>query len=74
VSGFALSPTAQADLNGIWNHTAGHWGEEQAARYLRDMRDACRGLAEGTRHSRPLDVRPGYRRCRCPADNLQPPE
>jgi toxin ParE1/3/4 len=60
-----LSPAAQADLDGIWDYTVERWGTEQAARYLTDIRDACHGLAAGTRPSQPSDIRPGYHRCRC---------
>lgn len=61
--GFALSPAAQADLDDIWDYTVDRWGEDQAARYVTDIRDACQGLAAGTRHSRPSDVRHGYHKC-----------
>lgn len=61
--GFILSPAAQADIDGIWDYTAQRWGEEQAARYLRGLRDVCRELADGTRSGRPVDIRPGYHRC-----------
>jgi toxin ParE1/3/4 len=57
-----LSPAAQADIEGIWDFTAERWGEEQAVRYLQDIRDACQQLAAGTRKSRPVDLRPGYHR------------
>jgi toxin ParE1/3/4 len=63
MKGFILSPAAQADIDGIWDYTARRWGEEQAVRYLQDMRDVCRKLAAGTRPSRPVDIRPGYHRC-----------
>ena len=61
--GFILSPAAQADIDGIWDYTAQRWGEEQAVRYLQGLRDACRELADGTRPSRPVDIRLGYHRC-----------
>lgn len=64
MKGFVLSPAAQADLDGIWDYTVKRWGQEQAARYLTDIRDTCRGLVAGTEHSRPCDVRPGYHKCR----------
>jgi toxin ParE1/3/4 len=55
-----FSPVAQADLEGIWDYTAEHWGLVQADRYTDDLRDACHALASGYRKGRPVDVRPGY--------------
>ena len=60
---YTLTPAAQNDLGDIWDYTAITWGEEQAVRYLQDLRDACRELARGERQSRPVDVRAGYRKC-----------
>ena len=40
MAGYALSPAAQADLSEIWDYTAEHWGEAQAERYTRRIRDA----------------------------------
>jgi len=58
-----LSPAAQADLDGIWDYTVTQWGVDQAARYIRDIRDACSALARDERRSRPADdIRAGYRR------------
>ncbi|RFB77966.1 type II toxin-antitoxin system RelE/ParE family toxin [Methylovirgula sp. 4M-Z18] len=56
----ALSPAAQADLDHIWDHSAEHWGPDQADRYTDEIRDACQALASGVRRGRPVDVRPGY--------------
>ena len=55
-----FSPAAQADMEGIWDYTAGRWGPAQADRYTDDIRDACNALASGRRQGRPADVRPGY--------------
>lgn len=63
MTGYTLAPAAQADLDEIWDYTAATWGEAQAVRYLEDLRDACRDLAQGSRQSRPVDVRAGYRKC-----------
>ena len=46
--GYALSPAARADVEGIWDYTVRHWGEAQAERYTRDIRDACEALGDGT--------------------------
>ncbi len=58
----ALAPAAQADLDGIWDYTARHWGADQAELYLTAIRDACLDLAKGVRPSRPVDIRSGYRK------------
>ena len=61
--GYALSPAAQADLDDIWEYTAGRWGEAQAERYTRDIQAACRALGDGTRTGRSAeDIRAGYRK------------
>jgi len=44
MTGYLLSPAAQADLEQIWEYTARNWGEDQAARYILGIRDACRAL------------------------------
>ena len=63
MTGYLLSPAAQADLEQIWEHIARNWGEDQAARYTLGIRDACRALTEGHRQGRPIDdIRPGYRK------------
>lgn len=55
-----LSPAAEADLDHIWDHSAEHWGPDQADRYTDEIRDACHDLASGIRGGRTVDVRPGY--------------
>lgn len=55
-----LSPAAEADLDHIWDHSAKHWGSDQANRYTDEIRDACHSLASGARRGRMVDVRPGY--------------
>lgn len=58
-----FAPAARADLDAIWTYTAERWGDPQAERYLLAIRDACQGLAAGTRHSRAADeIRAGYRK------------
>ena len=40
-----------------------HWGEAQAERYTRDIRDACEALGDGTLSGRSAeDIRAGYRK------------
>ena len=63
MTGYLLSPAAQADLGQIWDYSARTWGEDQADRYVLGIRDACQALAGGTRQGHPIDaIRPGYRK------------
>ncbi len=62
MTGFILSPAAQADVEHIWDYTADRWGLDQAERYVRDIGDACQELASGSRQSRAVDIREGYRK------------
>ncbi|ONG53217.1 plasmid stabilization protein ParE [Pseudoroseomonas deserti] len=62
MSGFRLTPAAQADLDDIWDSTLDRWGGIQAERYLLAIRDLCDSLAEGSIPGRAVDrIRPGYR-------------
>jgi toxin ParE1/3/4 len=47
MTGYLLSPAAQADLGQIWDYSAQTWGEDQADRYVLGIRDACQALANG---------------------------
>lgn len=63
MTGYLLSPAAQADLSEIWDYSARNWGREQANRYVLRIREACEALAEGRRQGRAIDdIRPGYRK------------
>ncbi len=63
MSGYLLSPAAQADLSDIWDYTAHNWGVTQAERYILGIREACEALADGRRKGRSADdIRPGYRK------------
>lgn len=54
-------PEARADINDIWDYTAERWDDDQADTYTRQIADACKRLAAGTRSGRPIeDIRPGY--------------
>jgi toxin ParE1/3/4 len=54
---------ARADLKSISQFTFRTWGEEQANRYIRELRDCARMLAQSPMLGRRCDtVRPGYRR------------
>ena len=63
MTSFALSPAAQKDVNEIWDYTTERWGADQAESYIQDIRDTCQGLAAGTRHARPVEIREGYFKC-----------
>ena len=63
MAGHALSPAARADIEEIRDRTVRHWGEAQAERYTRTIRDACEALGDGTLSGRSAeDIRAGYRK------------
>ncbi len=63
MSGYALSPAAQADLESIWDYTVTHWGETKAEEYTRNIQAACEALSRGKLVSRSAgDIREGYRK------------
>jgi toxin ParE1/3/4 len=63
MTGYVLSPAAQADIERIWDYTVERWGLAQAERYARAIHVACQELAAGTRSSQAADdIRPGYRK------------
>jgi toxin ParE1/3/4 len=63
MSGYVLSPRAKADLNEIWNYTAERWDEDQADRYIFDIRAAIETIARDPRRGRACDhIRAGYRK------------
>ena len=63
MSGYLLSPAAQADLDQIWNYTYDRWDPDQAEAYLRELQRALERAAANPLIGRPCDeVRPGYRK------------
>ena len=63
MSRYVLSPKAQADIDAIWDYTADRWSEEQADRYINDLRDAIETIARDLRRGKPCDhLRRGYRK------------
>jgi toxin ParE1/3/4 len=63
MTGYLLTPAAQADLGQIWDYSVRTWGEAQAERYVLSIRDACQALADGSKQGRSIDdIRPGYRK------------
>jgi len=58
-----FSPSAQRDIDSIFDYSAEYWGAPQAVRYVEDLRDICLSLANGTRRGQAVDyVRQGYSR------------
>ena len=55
MKGYVLSKAAVADLDDIWDYTFDNWGQEQADRYIDDIRNACEELGMGARTGRPID-------------------
>lgn len=41
-----VAPEADESLREIFRYTFDRWGEEQARKYLEQLRDACNGLSE----------------------------
>jgi toxin ParE1/3/4 len=63
VTGYVLTPRAQADLDEIWDYTAEHWGDDQAAAYARQIQAAIEAVAADPSRGGPCDdIRPGYRK------------
>jgi toxin ParE1/3/4 len=63
MSGYVLTPRAQADLDEIWNYTATRWNERQADRYILEIQRAIEIVAHDPQRGRPCDnIRSGYRK------------
>ena len=63
MTGFVLSPLAQADLRDIWDYTADKWGLDQAESYLRVIEAAIKFVAAEPQRGRTADqIRLGYRK------------
>jgi len=63
VSGYLLSPAAQADLDQIWDYTYHRWDPGQADEYLRELQRALERAATNPLIGRPCEeIRPGYRK------------
>lgn len=52
MSSIALSRRAKADLDEIWEYSAERWGEEQADRYVENLRHAIEKLASSPSRGR----------------------
>jgi toxin ParE1/3/4 len=63
MSGYVLSPRAQADLDEIWDYTERNWGKEQAEAYIRLIGAAVQAMASSPERGKACDdVRKGYRK------------
>jgi toxin ParE1/3/4 len=62
VSGsFRITPRAAKDLRGIARHTLKTWGRRQRDRYLRELDQGFRRLADHPELGRPRpDIKAGY--------------
>jgi toxin ParE1/3/4 len=61
MSGYRLSPRAQADLEDIWDYTVVQWSGEQAEAYIRQIHKAIETLAATCGVARSCDeIRRGY--------------
>lgn len=61
MTGYVLSPLAQADLSDIWDYTAAQFGEDQAETYVTTLRRAIEGVAANPLRGRRCDeLRAGY--------------
>lgn len=60
MSGYRLSPRAQADLKEIWSYTARRWSQEQADRYYGELVSVFEELTHGEKKGRAVDIRKGY--------------
>ncbi|WP_343600650.1 type II toxin-antitoxin system RelE/ParE family toxin [Mycobacterium sp.] len=60
---YLLSPTAQADLEQIWDYTHDRWGVDRAEEYLRELQHAIDHVVANPYIGRACDeIRPGYRK------------
>jgi toxin ParE1/3/4 len=63
VAAFRFSRRAESDLLGVSDYTLRTWGKVQAARYLGELEDCCRRLADNPGLGRLCEeIRPGLRR------------
>ncbi len=61
MSGYVLSPLAEADLDEIWDYSADRWGNDQANGYLALIRGVIERVAKRPSWGRSCDeIRRGY--------------
>ncbi|MEQ1549098.1 MAG: type II toxin-antitoxin system RelE/ParE family toxin [Chakrabartia sp.] len=60
---YRLSPSAQGDLDRIFDYTVAQWGLQQALRYTDLIEAACTELAKAPQQAPTCaNIRPNYRR------------
>jgi toxin ParE1/3/4 len=60
---YRFSPSAQRDLDEVFDYTVAHWGLPQAMQYAESIEAACAKLAEAPQQSQSCtNIRAGYRR------------
>ena len=63
MTGYIISPRAQADIEEIWDYTVGRWNDNQAVRYIRAIQEAIETIAADPARGRSCEqVRAGYRK------------
>jgi toxin ParE1/3/4 len=63
VATFGFTRLAEADLLEVAHYTIRTWGRKQCERYLGQLEERCRQLADDPTRGRPCDeIRPGLRR------------
>ena len=63
MTGYVISPRAQADIEDIWDYTAERWRDDQAARYIRALQAAIETIAADPQRGRSCEqIRAGYRK------------
>lgn len=61
MTGYVLSPRAQADIEDIWDYSATQWGVKQAEIYIRKIQVVIEHVAAEPGIARSCDaIRPGY--------------
>ena len=61
MTGYVLSPRAQADLDDIWDYTEQRWSAAQAERYIRQLCQGIEYVASDPRRGDACDdIRVGY--------------
>ncbi|MBW8298873.1 MAG: type II toxin-antitoxin system RelE/ParE family toxin [Hydrogenophaga sp.] len=65
MTGYRLRPSAEADMDAIWEYTCRSWSADQADRYIDDLFDAFELLGEAPGLGQEaFAVAAGYRRLR----------
>ncbi len=65
MSAFLVSRRAERDLQDLRAFTIERWGKRAAARYLHQLHETFRQIAEHPQRARPVPQRPALRYARC---------